>query len=317
MRRIVVVNQKGGVGKTTTCANLGAALALLGRRVVLVDMDAQANLSTHLGLQGASERSTYGLLTGRCSFAEALVPTRVDGLALVPSHLDLSGAELELASALARESLLAQAVDEWAGARAADYVIVDCPPSLGLLSINALVAAREVFIALQTEYFALEGMSRLVEVVQLLRKRMRPDLEITGILPTLYDNRLRLAREVLAEIRTYFPGQVFENAVRTNVRLAEAPSHGQTIFEYAPESYGARDHLLVALEVIAQEGRDAELAQRPRPGTRAADELLRRLVREARARPADEAPPGGAEPVRARDLPPLPKEPFGAGSRGA
>jgi len=268
MRRIAVINQKGGVGKTTTSANLGAALALEGRRVVVIDMDAQANLSISLGVELASnEPSTYTVLMGESTIQEALRPTAIPNLSLVASNIDLSGAELELASAIGREHLMRDALTQWVGEHKkthgtppADYVIFDCPLSLGLLSINALAAAGEVLITLQTEFLALQGMSKLVDVVQLLRRRLNPELVITGILPCLYDSRLKLAREVLGEIRSYFGAQVFPNPVRANVKLAEAPSFGKTIFEYAPESKGAEDYRLVAREVIKKEGRDPELA---------------------------------------------------------
>ena len=271
MRRIAIINQKGGVGKTTTTANLGAALAIQGRRVVVVDMDAQANLSLSLGIEAKSGSPTsYTVLTGATKFAQSIRPTAVPRLSIVPANIDLSGAELELAAAMGREFILRDAIREWAederkrtGQAPADYVLFDCPPSLGLLSINALASAGEVLITLQTEFLALQGMSKLVEVVQLLKKRLNPELVVTGIIPCLYDSRLRLAREVLGEIRTYFKGQVFPHPVRSNVKLAEAPSFGQTVFEYAPDSNGADDYMRVAREVVAREGRDPELAGLP------------------------------------------------------
>lgn len=265
MRRIAIINQKGGVGKTTTATNLGAALARAGKRVVVVDMDPQANLSVYLGCEPRSSQATiYNVLVGGMAFAAALRSTSTPGLSLVPSHIDLSGAELELAATIGRETVLRDALDTWdqAGAEVldqtgiagtADYLLLDCPPSLGLLSINALACAYEVMIAVQTEFFALQGLGKLVEVVQLLKRRLNPRLEITGLLPSLYDSRLRLAREVLAELRRYFPGKVFTRSIRSNVKLAESPSHSKTIFEYAPESNGAADYAALALEVIAQE----------------------------------------------------------------
>lgn len=300
MRRIAVINQKGGVGKTTTCANLGAALARLGRRVVVVDMDPQANLSLHLGQELFSDdASSYTVLTGETAFEAAVRPTSTPGLSIVPAHIDLSGAELELASAIGRETLLRDAVDDWeraarsrTGAAPADYLILDCPPSLGLLSVNALAAAREVLIAVQTEFFALQGMSKLVEVVQLLRRRLNPELRIRGILPCLYDSRLRLAREVLAEVRRYFPGQVFQTSIRTNVKLAEAPSHGVTIFDYDAQCTGATDHVALARELQAQEGGDPPAPPETAPGR--AGELERRLsdlARGSRAEPVPEVAP--------------------------
>ncbi|HIF41416.1 MAG TPA: hypothetical protein EYQ74_09990 [Planctomycetes bacterium] len=293
MRRIAIINQKGGVGKTTTAANLGSALARLGRRVVVVDLDAQANLSLHLGTDLASgEPSTYDLLLGRNSFADCLKDTTTAGLRLLPAHIDLSGAEIELASAFGREILLREALDTWeaasmeaSGEAPADYVILDCPPSLGLLSINGLAAANEVIVTLQTEFFALQGISKLVEIVQLMRRRINPNLNVAGILPTLYDTRLRLAREVLAEIRRYFPGQVFSHPIRTNVKLAESPSHGVSIFEYAPNSPGARDYLILAREIMAAESQDPELAVRelPVPAVEQLEATLAEMARPARA----------------------------------
>jgi chromosome partitioning protein len=258
MRRIALINQKGGVGKTTTAVNLGAALVEANKRVLLVDLDPQANLSLHLDrLAGPEERSIYDVLTGNCTLEEAVRRTDVEGLLIVPSNIDLSGAELELAAAFGREGLLKEAFEQWRkrGCKPLepDYVLLDCPPSLGLLSINGMVASDEVILTLQTEFFALQGMSKLVEVIALLRRRLNPGLEIAGILPCLYDSRLKLAREVLAEIKEHFPGQVFERPITKNVKLAEAPSFGKTIFQYAPESSGALDYRALAAELIARE----------------------------------------------------------------
>ena len=297
MRRIAVMNQKGGVGKTTTSVNLGAALAERGRRVCLVDMDPQANLSLHLGQEiSGSDPSIYSVLLGQTSIAQAVRATSTPGLSVIASNIDLSGAEMELASAIGRETLVRDAVSAWedehrerTGAAPADYLLFDCPPSLGLLSINALAAAREVLITVQTEYLALMGMGKLQEVVQLIRRRLNPDLEVTGIVPCLYDNRLRLAREVLGEVRRYFPGQVFAQSVRSNVKLAEAPSHGLTIFEYAPGSNGASDYRALAGELIGQEDARRELGSLP--------------AREEGAAPAEAAP---AESLPAKVLHPAP-----------
>lgn len=264
MRRIAIINQKGGVGKTTTSVNLGAALAEQGRRVIVVDLDPQANLSLHLGIEPEpSNPSAYTVLHGATSLADALHDTHQPNLRVLPSNIDLSGAELELASAIGRDNLLSDAIEAWQkqeDSAPADYMIFDCPPSLGLLSINALAAADEVIITVQTEFLALMGMSKLVEVVTLIQRRLNPDLKITGIAPCLYDSRLRLAREVLAEIRKYFPGQVFRQPIRSNVKLAEAPSFGASIIEYAPESNGALDYRRLALEVIDQERGHPDMA---------------------------------------------------------
>lgn len=256
MRRIAVINQKGGVGKTTTAANLGAALAGLGRRVVLVDLDPQANLTVHLGVDAPDgSPSIYHALLADKSFGEILRPTTTPNLQLAPSNLDLSGAEIELVSAIGRETRLRDSVNAWArsspdGAEPADVLLIDSPPSLGLLSVNGLVAAEEVFIAVQTEFFALRGLTKLLELVELVKRRLNPRLEVAGIIAGLYDARRNLAREVLNELRTFFGPKVFRTVIRENVRLAEAPSHGKSIFQYAPDSNGAEDYLALAREVL-------------------------------------------------------------------
>ena len=264
MRIIALLNQKGGVGKTTTAVNLAAALAREGQRVVVVDLDPQANLTVHLGLEVRSEApSTYRVLLGEVPFGEALTPTGTPGMSAVATDLDLSGAELELANQFGRETLLRDALARWreeyreqgGEGDPADYVLLDCPPSLGLLSVNALAASDEVFICVQTEFFALRGLSKLIEIVELVQRRLHPELHIGGIIPCLYDSRLKLAREVLGELKNYFTGLVFQKAIGVNVKLAEAPSYGQTIFEYAPESSGARDYAQLASEVVAMEVR--------------------------------------------------------------
>ena len=269
MRRIAIINQKGGVGKTTTAVNLGAALARLGRRVLVIDMDPQANASMNLGAElHPGEPSTYSLLTQNGRVEDTIRGTSTPGLSILPAHLDLSGAELELASAIGRETILKDALDEWerdeiasTGRAPADIILMDNPPSLGLLSVNGLAASKEVLIAVQTEFFALQGLSKLVEVVQLLRRRLNPDLEITAVLACMYDSRLRLGREVLAELRSYFPEQIFKRPISQNVKLAETPSFGRTIFEYAPDSKGADDYLTVAKEFLAREGADETTAE--------------------------------------------------------
>lgn len=289
MRRIAIINQKGGVGKTTTATNLGAALARAGKRVVVVDMDPQANLSLYLGCEARSgEPTIYGVLVGGLAIQDAMRSTRTPGLWLIPSHIDLSGAELELAATIGRETVLRDALDTWeqAGAEVPDrngesgpidYLLLDCPPSLGLLSINALASAYEVLISVQTEFFALQGLGKLVEVIQLMQRRLNPRLELTGLLPNLYDNRLKLAREVLGELRRFFPGKVYSSSIRSNVKLAESPSHSLTIFEYAPDSNGAKDYSRLAEEVILQEAeRDAPALTPSAPGS--SEELLAAAV---------------------------------------
>ena len=271
MRRIALINQKGGVGKTTTAVNLGAALAREGRRVVLVDLDPQANLTVHLGVEPPPAATTYDVLVDGRPIREALLSVpNLPGLSVLGTTLDLAGAELELAGTLGRETILRDALETWieehraaTGEDPADYVLYDCPPSLGLLSINALAATREVFLCVQTEFFALQGMSKLVEVVGLVRRRLRLEIEITGIVACLYDSRLKLAREVLAELRGHFDERVFRQPIGSNIKLAEAPSFGQSIFDYAPDSNGARDYTALAREVIAQEQPGSESADVP------------------------------------------------------
>jgi chromosome partitioning protein len=256
MRRIALMNQKGGVGKTTTCVNLGAALARRGLRVLLVDMDSQANLTVHLDIRpDALEKSVYDLLTARATLAELIRPTSTLGMDVAPASLDLAGAEMELVSTVGREQILREALDrleagEGGAAEPYDFLLVDCPPSLGLLAVNALTAVREVIVPLQAEFFALQGMARLREVVGLVEKRLNPGLAVLGILPSMVDSRTTLSREVLAEIRGFFGAAVFGTAIRRNVKLAEASSHGRTVFEYAPDSNGAADYAALAEEVL-------------------------------------------------------------------
>ena len=248
------MNQKGGVGKTTCAVNLGAALAEQGHRVLLIDMDAQANLSFHLNINTHElEHSSYTLLTGDSTAVQATQLEVRPNLSVIPANIDLSGAEIELAGAVGRETVLETALKLLWVEQSFQYVFIDCPPSLGLLSLNALTAADEVFIPLQTEFFALQGMSRLLDVVELIRGRLGKPLEISGIIPTLYDKRRNLSREVEKEIRDYFGPKVFETVIHTNVKLAEAPSHGKTILEYATDSRGAEDYRALAAELLAKE----------------------------------------------------------------
>jgi len=253
MRRIAFMNQKGGVGKTTTCVNLGAALARRGMRVLLLDLDPQANLTVHLDIRpDALEKSVYDVLTAGVPLASIVRPTSTLGMDVVPSSLDLAGAEMELVSAVGREQILRDALarleeeapDPW------DILLVDCPPSLGLLTVNALTAVKDVIVPLQAEFFALQGMARLRDVITLVESRLNPGLAILGILPSMVDTRTTLSREVLAEIRTYFGAAVFGTAIRRNVKLSEASSHGRTVFEYAPGSNGAADYAALAEEVL-------------------------------------------------------------------
>jgi len=253
MRVIAVFNHKGGVGKTTTVANLGAALAQHGRKVLLVDSDPQANLTVHFGIDLEDPGKTlYDVLTDDATFEQSVRATQEANIDLLPSSLDLAGAELELATAMGRERIIRDALDAYlAEHQSYDYVLFDCPPSLGLLTINTLCAANEIFVPLQTEFLALRGVGKLVDVVNKVRRRLNADLQITGILPTLARTGTNLAREVQEEIEKHFGEKVFKSRIRSNVRLAEAPSHGKSIFAYDPRSKGAFDYRELAIEVEA------------------------------------------------------------------
>jgi len=314
MRCIALINQKGGVGKTTTTANLGAALALAGKRVVVVDLDPQANLTLYLGLEvQQSGPSSYRVLTGEVGFGAALRATSTPNLSCLPTDLDLSGAEPELSAATERELLLRRALNAWreehrrrhGGAEPADYVLFDCPPSLGLLSLNALAASDEVFLVVQTQFLALQGLTKLLEVIELVKQRLHPGLKLGGIVPCLYDSRMRLAREVLAELRQYFPAQVFRTAISSNVKLAESPSFGKTIFQYAPDSIGARDFAALAHEVLSQEVlvRSAVAAVEEPPRKKARAPLVPVASRPA-VPPVPASPPPAPKAARPRRAPP-------------
>jgi len=247
MRKIALVNQKGGVGKTTTAVNLSSAIARLDRRVLLIDLDPQSNATISLGVLPHEQKGTsYSLLNGG-----AFEPLKLsDNLHLVPSSIDLAGAEMELTSVIGRETILRDALAEVKGY---DFMILDCSPSLGLLSVNSLTTATEVMVPLQCEFLALHGVSLLIKTIELVKKRLNPALAITGVIPCMYDVRKGLARDVVVEIERHFGDKVTKTKIRSNVRLAEAPSHGKSIFDYAPDSYGAEDYLALAREVVGIE----------------------------------------------------------------
>jgi chromosome partitioning protein len=247
---LAVANQKGGVGKTTTAVNLSASLAARERNVLLVDLDPQGNATSGLGIaREQGERPTvYHALLGEADARSTVMPTDVPHLFVLPSSTDLVGAELELVSLEARESRLRTALDPLRDTY--DYVLIDCPPSLGLLTVNALVAADRVLVPLQCEYYALEGLGSLLRTVDLVKASLKPALEIEGVVLTMFDARNNLARQVMSDVRANLPGQVYETVIPRNVRLSEAPSHGRPALLYDIESKGAQSYLQLAAEML-------------------------------------------------------------------
>ena len=262
MRSIAVINQKGGVGKTTTAVNLSAAIAAAGNRVCVIDLDPQAHASLHLGVSlSDEEQSVYDVLTGRAKLAD--VRRSIDeNLSLVPAHLNLAATEMELAGEVGREVILRdQLINE---PDLFDYLILDCPPSLGVLTLNALTAVTEVFLPMQPHFLALHGLSKLLQTIQLVATRLNPQLRLSGVVMCMYDAGTRLAAEVSGDVESFFESQtqanncwagarVYQTKIRRNIRLAEAPSFGQSIHQYAPTSNGAEDYHNLAQELLGAE----------------------------------------------------------------
>lgn len=249
-RMIAIGNQKGGVGKTTTTVNLGAALAFQGKKVLIIDMDSQGNATSGLGIERADvKQSVYEVLVDQIEAAGAILPTSRENLWILPSTLQLAGAEIELATADHRESRLKQAIEPIKADY--DYILVDCPPSLGQLSLNAFTASDTILIPVQCEYYALEGLSQLLNTIRLVQRTYNKNFRIEGVLLTMLDARTNLGYEVVEEVRKYFQEKVYQTIITRNVRLSEAPSYGQSVVDYDPKSRGAEMYMDLAKEVAA------------------------------------------------------------------
>lgn len=254
-RIITVANQKGGVGKTTTAINLATALAAIGERVLIVDLDPQGNASTGLGIERAErEISSYDLLIGEATIAQSAVKTAVPGLSVVPSTLDLLGVEMEISTAPDRAIRLRSAIESpHGGATSFDYILIDCPPSLNLLTLNSMAAADSVLVPLQCEFFALEGLSQLLHTVDQVRANLNPRLTIQGIVMTMFDGRNNLANQVVQDVRTHMGDKVYDTVIPRNVRVSEAPSYGKPAILYDLKCSGSQAYLQLASEVIRRE----------------------------------------------------------------
>lgn len=251
-RVIALANQKGGVGKTTTAINLAASLASLEKRVLVVDTDAQANATSGLGVDASTLGATiYECLCGGKDAREVIRPTVVEGLDIIPSHIDLAGADLELLEQSQREYVLRKVLAPIRDAY--DYIIIDCSPSLGIITVNSLVAADSVIIPVQCEYFALEGISKLLNTIKIIKSRLNTQLEIEGFLMTMYDSRTRLNNQIYEEVKSHFKSLVFDTVIGRNIKLGEAPSHGLPALLYDAESRGAINHLQLAKELMSRQ----------------------------------------------------------------
>ncbi len=249
-RVISVANQKGGVGKTTTSVNISTILAKKGRKVLLIDTDPQGNATSGIGAEKKTDKSIYDVIIGETTMDEAIKDTQVKNLKLCPSNINLAGAEVELVSMMSREFRLKEKIDECKDKY--DYIIIDCPPSLGLITLNAFTASDSVLIPVQCEYYALEGLEQLMNTVNLVKKHLNKDLELQGAVLTMYDSRTNLGNQVVKEVQNYFENKVYKTIIPRNVRLSEAPSYGMPISMYDPRSKGAKCYEKLVKEIIKQ-----------------------------------------------------------------
>ena len=292
---IAIANQKGGVGKTTTAINLAASLAATEYSTLLLDIDPQANCTSGVGLEEDEvDASIYEVLIGEVPAAEAVITTDMPFLDVIPSHINLVGAEIEMIDEMQREEILSSALPQIR--RKYDFVIIDCPPSLGLLTLNSLTASNSVLIPVQAEYFALEGLGQLLNTIKIVRQHLNPDLEIEGVLLTMFDTRLNLSNQVAQEVRRYFGEKVFETIVQRNVRLSEAPSFGKPAILYEASSKGAKNYMGLAREIL--ESNEEYIEQHHTNGEGTAAEETDDVEQADEAGSSDEAgPPDEADPV--------------------
>jgi len=252
MRKIAVINQKGGSGKTTTVVNIGAFLAHKGKKVLLIDLDPQSHTTIHLGFEPPEiKNSVYEVLIKIPPVKDVLLPTYEKNLFIIPASIELASAEIEMVNEIGREIILRDALKK--SKMDFDYIFIDCPPSLGLLTLNALTTADEIFIPIQAEFFALEGLTKLMQTIEIVKSRLNKSIEITGIIITMYDSRKNICREVVDKVSGHFKKKIFKTKIRENVRLAEAPGFGKTIKDFAPGSHGEEDYRKLAAEILRQE----------------------------------------------------------------